>query len=89
MSSKKQDKGAADGFADVTEKLLKAGKLVESGEPNILTFVENVPFESPSAAAAVVYAGNQNGRMAWRVKDTGQTYKDWQDSQVQIASSAP
>jgi len=30
MSSKKPDKGAADGFADMTEKLLKAGKLLST-----------------------------------------------------------
>lgn len=64
------------------DKLLADRKLIESGQPNILTFAENVAFDSPSAAAAVVYAGNQNGRIAWRVKGTGQTYKDWQDSQI-------
>jgi hypothetical protein len=73
-------------YKGLRDKLIADGKLVDSGQPNIVKFAENVPFESPSAAAAVVYAGNQNGRMAWRVKGTGQTYKDWQDSQ--IATSA-
>lgn len=60
-------------------------KLVESGQPNILTFAENIAFDSPSAAAAVVYAGNQNGRIAWRVKGSGQTYKEWQDGQIAMS----
>lgn len=64
------------------DKLLADGKLVESGEPNVLRFAEDVLFDSPSAAAAVVYAGNQNGRMAWRLMGTGQTYKDWQEAKI-------
>jgi hypothetical protein len=73
-------------YKGMRDKLMADGKLVGSSQPNILTFAENVAFDSPSAAAAVVYAGNQNGRTAWRVKGTGQTYKEWQDSQ--IATSA-
>jgi hypothetical protein len=74
-------------YKGLRDRLLKEGKLVGSGQPNILVFAENVPFESPSAAAAVVYAGNQNGRMAWRAKATGQTYKDWQESQIATANA--
>jgi hypothetical protein len=44
-------------YKGLRDRLLKEGKLVESGQRNTLTFAENVPFESPSAAAAVVYAG--------------------------------
>ena len=75
-------------YKGLRDKLLDQGKLAEGNPPNTLTFTENVAFESPSAAAAVVYAGNQNGRIAWRVKGTGQTYKDWQESQVQNMSPA-
>lgn len=69
-------------YKDQRDKLMAEGKLVEAGEPNVLRFAEDVAFDSPSAAAAVVYAGNQNGRMAWRVKGAGQTYKDWQESRI-------
>lgn len=48
-------------------------------------FAEDVPFASPSAAAAVVFAGNQNGRLAWRIGGSGTTYKDWQESKVEDA----
>lgn len=75
-------------YKGLRDKLMQDGKLVESAQPNMLTFTENVPFESPSAAAAVVYAGNQNGRIAWRVKGSGQTYKDWQDGQIQPQTDA-
>lgn len=73
-------------YKGLRDKVLADGKLVESGQPNTLTFAENVAFDSPSAAAAVVYAGNQNGRIAWRVKGATQSYKEWQESQ--IATSA-
>jgi hypothetical protein len=69
-------------YKGLRDKLLTEQKLIENGQPNILTFAENVAFDSPSAAAAVVYAGNQNGRISWRVKGTGETYKDWQDSKI-------
>ena len=75
-------------YKGLRDKLLSDQKLVESGQSNILTFAENVAFDSPSAAAAVVYAGNQNGRIAWRVKGTGQTYKDWQGSQIATSGGA-
>jgi hypothetical protein len=75
-------------YKEQREKLLADGKLVDSGQPNILTFAENVAFPSPSAAASAVYAGNQNGRIAWRVKGTGQTYKEWQDSQIATSALA-
>jgi Domain of unknown function (DUF4357) len=75
-------------YKGLRDKLLADQKLVESGQPNILTFAENIAFDSPSAAAAVVYAGNQNGRIAWRVKGTGQTYKEWQDGQIAMSSGS-
>lgn len=75
-------------YKGLREKLLAEGKLVQSGEPNVLKFAEDVGFDSPSAAAAVVFAGNQNGRIAWRVKGTGQTYKDWQQQGVEEGSKA-
>ncbi len=48
----------------------------------MLEFVEDVPFASPSAAAAVVYGGNMNGRAAWKLLSTGQSYGDWQDAKL-------
>lgn len=69
-------------YRDQRDRLLADGKLVETDEPNVLRFAEDIAFDSPSAAAAVVYAGNQNGRLAWHVSGTGQTYRDWQESKI-------
>jgi len=55
---------------------------VQTDDPNVLSFAEDVAFASPSAAAAVVYAGNMNGRIAWKVERTGQTYKEYQEGRI-------
>ncbi|WP_244627646.1 GIY-YIG nuclease family protein [Microvirga tunisiensis] len=72
-----------DRYRDLRDRLLGEGRLIPSSDPSVLTFVEDVAFASPSAAAAVVYAGNMNGRIAWKVESTGQTYKDYQEAQIQ------
>ena len=46
------------------------------------TFSDDVPFKSPSAAAAVVLGRSSNGRLEWRVKGTKKTYADWQNEQL-------
>lgn len=57
----------APGWIAFKEELVMAGKLAPSGE--LLVFAEDVLFNSPSAAAAVVYGNNANGRMLWRTED--------------------
>lgn len=72
-------------YRTLRTKLVADGTLVPADDPDLLVFAEDVSFASPSAAAAVVYGGNQNGRVAWRVKDTGITYREWQESKLQQA----
>ena len=45
-------------------------------------FQEDVAFSSPSAGGAVVNAGNINGRTAWKVETTGQTYQQWHEEKL-------
>ena len=70
---------AAKGLRD---QLVADGKIIDAGQEDLLVFAEDVPFSSPSSAAAVVYGGSQNGRIVWRVKDTGQTYAQWQEEKL-------
>ena len=67
------------------EQLVQDGKLVEDENPQLLVFTENVSFPSPSAAAAVVFGGNQNGRKAWKTED-GKTYAEWQEEKFEQAN---
>jgi hypothetical protein len=48
-------------------------------------FAEDVAFNSPSAAAAVVSGGNQSRPRAWRTEDGVMTYKDWQEAMLKQA----
>jgi len=67
------------------EQLIEEGRLVEGADPDFLVFDDDVAFSSPSAAAAVVLGRNSNGRIEWKVADTGQTYADWQALQLKLA----
>lgn len=71
------------------DELLQSGRLVEGSDPQFLVFAENVPFDSPSAAAAVVLGRNSNGRIEWKVADTGRTYAGWQETQLKLAGVDP
>ena len=71
------------------DALVKEGKLVESDQPDYYCFAENVSFASPSAAAAVIAAGNRNGRTYWRHLETNQTYADWHDARLASLESNP
>tara|TARA_R110002049_G_scaffold2750_3_gene21821 strand:- start:9113 stop:9445 length:333 start_codon:yes stop_codon:yes gene_type:complete len=64
------------------DRLVQAGKLEVREDPDYYVFVEDVPFSSPSAAAAVVAARNTNGRMTWRIPGINQTYADWQEAKI-------
>ena len=70
-------------YRQLRDELVRDQRLAPSGDVSTLVFTEDVSFNSPSAAAAVIFAGNQNGLIAWKVKDTGQTYKDWKETELQ------
>ncbi len=72
---------AQNSYAPLREQLIKDGRLKPTEAHQFLEFIENVSFSSPSAAAAVINNHNSNGRMEWKLA-TGQTLKEWQDSQV-------
>lgn len=73
-------------YKDLRDDLVKVGKLKPNSNPEFLEFAEDVPFKSPSAAAAVVAGAARNGRLKWRVEGTGQTYADWQEERLQKAA---
>jgi len=73
-------------YASLRQQLINDGRLIPTNNPNFVEFSEDVTFASPSAAAAVITNRNTNGRTAWRLVQTGQTLKEWQDSQLEIPS---
>ena len=57
----------APGWIALKEELLATKKLTSEGP--LLRFTTDVLFNSPSAAAAIVYGNNANGRLLWRAED--------------------
>lgn len=69
-------------YRELRGQLVEDKKLVEVPDQGLLLFAEDVYLTSPSAGAAIVAAGNTNGRAAWKTADTRQTYGDWHQSQL-------
>ena len=57
-------------------KLVEKGILADQGKQKV--FTESYAFSSTSAAGAVCNGRSTAGPVTWKVKDTGQTYKDWE-----------
>lgn len=72
-------------YRSLRDQLVEDGILVDSPDPEFYRFEQDYAFASPSAAAAVIVAGNQNGHLAWKHRQTGQTYKDWQEERLAAA----
>jgi hypothetical protein len=72
----------ANTYAVLRKQLIDEGRLRLAPAHDRYEFTEDVVFNSPSAAAAVIFNRNTNGRTAWRVTGTGVTLKEWQDAQV-------
>ena len=68
-------------YGGLKEKLVADGVLLPHSSDK-LRFAKPWPFNSPSAAAAVVLDRNSNGRIEWKVKGSKQTYHDWQQVQA-------
>lgn len=69
-------------YGQQRDALRQRGALIDSDQPGYWMFGEDTAFNSPSAAATVIQGSNINGRTAWRVDGSGQTYKEWQESQL-------
>lgn len=78
---------AMNQYSGLRDQLIADGSLSPSPDQTTLTFTRDVPFSSPSAAAAVIYGRNANGRTSWRLKASDQTLKEYQDAMVEAASA--
>lgn len=84
-TARKQGVDSWTSYRSLRSELIENGRLVDGADPDTLVFADNVAFDSPSAAAAVVLGRNSNGRIEWKTADTGKTYADWQALQLQLA----
>ncbi len=73
--------GSKSGYKALHAKLVADGSIETAGS-DIATFTRDIVFSSVSAAGAVVTGRECNGRTAWKMQDTGETYGDWQNRGV-------
>jgi hypothetical protein len=73
---------------DLRTTLKQAGILVPFNN-GLMRFSQAYAFDSPTAAAGVVSGTGLNGRVAWKVKGSGEPYKEWLKNQVNDASEVP
>lgn len=79
--------GVPGGYEELFRQLKDKGVLASNGSEHLL-FSDDYAFSSPSAAAAVVSGRSANGRTAWVLEGSGQTYAAWQEQQVNTAVPA-
>ena len=72
-------------YTSLYDSLFQEGRLMLNDQKSKAIFQEDISFKSPSAAAAVVFGRASNGRVEWKVKETNQSYADWQDAQIESA----
>jgi hypothetical protein len=72
-------------YRQIREQLVQDGHLVPTADGKFFQFANDVAFKSPSAAAAIIFAGNQNGTLTWKVEGTTMTYKEWKEAKLRSA----
>lgn len=70
------------GYAALRKKLVANGQLVDGSSPELLTFISDVTFSSPSAAASIVSGRSASGPLEWKIQPQGLSYRDWRASRV-------
>jgi len=73
-------------YAPLRQQLIEEGKLQLMPGGGV-RFLEDVPFNSPSAAAAVLNNRNSAGPREWRVQETGQTLGEWRNALLEAIPS--
>jgi Domain of unknown function (DUF4357) len=86
-TARKQGTPSWTSYRQLRDQLVQEGHLVLDANDRYYVFQHDVPFSSPGAAAAVKFGGNQNGTLTWKVKDTGQSYKEWKEAKLANAET--
>jgi len=81
-TARKQGVPAWKDYKVMRDRLVREKKLVESDDPKLLMFPEDLAFKSVSGAAAVVLGRNANGWLAWKTK-SGETYDAYQKQKLE------
>lgn len=66
------------------DKLVEQNVLIDQGTKK--AFAKSYAFSSTSAAGAICNGRPTAGPVAWKVKGTGQTYKDWEAANLESST---
>ncbi len=80
---KKETNTLSKATKEKRSNLVRENKLTQSSQEDFWILTENLAFNSPSGAADFVGGASLNGRIHWEVKDSGQTYANWQQQQLE------
>ena len=69
-----------NGYAKLHKELINTGVLIAKGKDRI--FSVDYAFNSPSAAAAIIYGRSSNGRIEWKVENQITTYHQWDEERL-------
>jgi hypothetical protein len=72
-------------YAELHRELMQTGVLKAEGAQTV--FTRNYAFKSPSAAGAVVTGRPTNGRIEWKERGTGKTYKEWEAEALKLENA--
>ncbi|TDR49957.1 uncharacterized protein DUF4357 [Pseudomonas brenneri] len=75
-------------YQNLYNRIVSEGVFPATGD-GLRLFATDYPFDSPSAAAAVVLGRNANGRQEWKVQNSGITYGAWQEQQLEALKPVP
>jgi hypothetical protein len=78
--------GSTSNYEALFNNLVKSGVLVPTQGGKLNIFTRNCAFSSPSAAAAIVTGRNANGRVHWKIEGSGQSYAEWQEARIAMAT---
>jgi hypothetical protein len=82
-TARKETTPSWSSYVSWRDSYVTEGKLIDSPMPGYYEFTEDVPFDSPSSAAAIIAGGSRNGRTSWKLELTGQTYAEYKASQLE------
>ncbi|MCH8230788.1 MAG: GIY-YIG nuclease family protein [Chloroflexi bacterium] len=74
-------------FKRQRQLLIEDGTLIDSANSEFYEFAADSPFTSPSAAASAVLARQTNGRTAWKLESTGESYAEWQERELALVDN--
>ena len=83
-----ETKACPDGIRTARRQLVRDGALVAETGGKFYRFGRNVPFASPSGAAAAVYGGAISGPREWKVEGSSLSYGDWRNELLAAAEDS-